>query len=89
MKIDRDIIDMTDAILRKGYEVELTILDAQVAILIKPGNRKEQELPAAKAEKREQIVDMYVKHGKAVKDIAKEVGLSDQTARNYLKAAGY
>ena len=96
MRIDRDVIDMIDAMLRKGYEVELTIFDTQVAVHIKPGNKKEQELPAepekpekTKAEKREQIVDMYVKHGKAVKDIAKEVGLSEQTIRNYLKAAGY
>lgn len=96
MKIDRDIIDMTEAMLRKGYEVELTIFDTQVAVHIKPGNKKEQELPAepekpekTKAEKREQIVDMFTKKGMTVKVIAQEVGLSEQTVRNYLKAAGY
>lgn len=96
MKLEREVIEMIDVLLRDGYEIDMTIFDTQVAIHIRSGSQEEQEVIAepeepkkTKAEKREQIVDMYIKQGMTVKVIAKEVGMSEQTVRNYLKAAGY
>ena len=96
MKLEREVIEMIDVLLRDGYEIDMTIFDTQVAIHIRSGNQEEQEVveepeepKKTKAEKREQIVDLFTKQGMTVKVIAKEVGLSEQTVRNYLKAAGY
>lgn len=96
MKLEREVIEMIDVLLQDGYEIDMTIFDTQVAIHIKPGGQEAQEVIAepeeikkTKTEKRDQVVVMFTKQGMTVKAIAKEVGLSEQTVRNYLKAAGY